>query len=72
MHTRKHCSENLSVGGFYFYLLSIYLFIYLFIFRAVLAAYGSSQARGLIRAAVAGLHHSHGNTRSELHLQPTL
>ena len=31
MHTRKHCSENLSVGGFYFYLLSIYLFIYLFL-----------------------------------------
>ena len=27
-------------------------------------AYGSSQARGQIRAAVAGLHHSHSNTRS--------
>ena len=35
-------------------------------------AYGSSQARGQIRAAAAGLHHSHSNTRSELRLQPTL
>ena len=35
-------------------------------------AYGSSPARGRIRAAAAGLHHSHSNTRSELHLQPTL
>ena len=37
------------------------------------AAYGSFQARGQIRAAAAGLHHSHGhsNTKSELHLQPT-
>ena len=42
----------------------IYLFIYLFIFRAVPAAHASSQARGQIRAAAAGLHHSHSNTRS--------
>ena len=33
--------------------------------------YGSSQARGLIRAVAAGLHPSHSNARSELHLQPT-
>ena len=47
--------------------------------------YGSSQARGQIRAAdvahttatatpdpsrICDLYHSHGNTRSELHLQP--
>ena len=36
------------------------------------AAHGSSQARGLIKAAAAGLHHSHSNARSELCLQPTL
>ena len=30
-----------------------------------------SQARGLIRAAAAGLHHSHSNTGSELCLWPT-
>ena len=33
--------------------------------------YGGSQARGRIRAVVAGLYHSHSNARSELHLQPT-
>ena len=32
-------------------------------------AYGSSQVRGPIGAAVAGLHHSHSNARSKLHLQ---
>ena len=35
------------------------------------AAYGSFQARGQIRAAAAGLHHNHSNTRSKLYLQPT-
>ena len=40
----------------------IYLFIYLFLlFRAVPAAYGSSQASGQIGAAAAGLHHSHSS-----------
>ena len=33
--------------------------------RAALMAYGGSQARGLIGPVVAGLHHSHGNTRCE-------
>ena len=31
-----------------------------------------SLAMGRIRAAAAGLHHSHNNARSEPHLQPTL
>ena len=35
------------------------------LFRAVPEAYGSSQARGRIRAVAAGLHHSHSNARSE-------
>ena len=35
------------------------------------AAYGSSQARGLIGAAAASLHHSHSNAGSEPHLKPT-
>ena len=39
---------------------------------AVFAAYGSSWARGWIRAVAAGLPHNHSNTRSELHLRPTL
>ena len=49
-------------GIFYFYFL---------LFRAGLEAYGSSQARGRIRAVAAGLHHSHVIARSELHLQST-
>ena len=32
--------------------------------------YGSSQARGRIRATAAGLHHSHSNTESEPRLPP--
>ena len=37
---------------------------------AATVAYGSSQAKGQIRAAAAGLHHIHSNTRSEPHLLP--
>ena len=46
-------------------------FLSFFLLRAAPAAYGASQARGGIRAATAGLHHSHGNARSELRMQPT-
>ena len=35
------------------------------LFRAKPTAYGNSQARGQIRAAAAGLHHSHSNRGSE-------
>ena len=44
-------------------------FFCLFVFsRAAPEAYGGSQARGLIGATAAGLHHSHSNARSEPHL----
>ena len=45
-----------------------------FCLSATLAAYGGSQARGLSRAAAAGLLHSHSNTRSKpgLRLTPQL
>ena len=51
----------------------IYLFIYLFAFsRAAPAAYGGSQAMGLIRTVTSGLCHSHSNAGSEQQcLQPT-
>ena len=45
-------------------------FVLFCLFRATPVAYGGSQARGLIRATAAPLHHSHSNARSELHLQP--
>ena len=49
-----------------------FLFFCLFAFsKAAPSAYGGSQARGLIKAVAAGLHHSHNNAGSEPHLQPT-
>ena len=41
------------------------------LFRAAPEAYGISQARALIRAAAADLHHSHSNAGSEPRLRPT-
>ena len=52
-------------------LTSPYIFpFFLFCFIAAPAAYGGSQTRDQIRAVAAGLHHSHGNVGSELHLLP--
>ena len=42
------------------------------LFRAAPRAQGGSQDRGRIRASAAGLYHSHGNGRSDPHLQLTL
>ena len=42
-----------------------------FVFLGPCVACGSSQARGRIGAAAAGLHHSHSNVGSEPHLQCT-
>ena len=39
------------------------------LFTTVPVPCGSSWARGQIRAAAAGLHHSHGNAVSDPHLQ---
>ena len=44
---------------------------FFFFLRAAPGACGGSQARDRIAAVAAGLHHSHGHSRSELHLQPT-
>ena len=41
------------------------------LFRAIPVAYGSSQVRGQIEAVATSLCHSHSNTGSQLHLQPT-
>ena len=48
-------------------------FFFLVFSRAAPAAYGCSQARGLIGAVAARLHqsHSHSNARSRLSLGPT-
>ena len=57
--------QSLVLRGF------VCLFVFVLAFRAASAAYGSSQARGQIRATVASLHHSHSNAGSELRLRPT-
>ena len=60
------------VNGILAIILSRNFFFFFFgLFRAGPTAYGSSQARGQIRAVVAGLHRSHFNTRSESRLQTT-
>ena len=59
----KEIETQLLEGGSYLF---VYLFIWLF--RAAPAAYGGSRARGEIRAIAAGLHYSHSNARSKLHL----
>ena len=52
-----------------------YLFIYFVVFLLFLwaasAAYGGSQARGLIGAVATSLRQSHSNAGSEPRLQPT-
>ena len=60
------CCCFLFWGGF-----SFSLFFVFCPYRAAPAAYGCSQARGLVRAAAAGLSHSHSNARSKLCLWPT-
>ena len=50
---------------------NMYFFFFFVFSRAAPTAYGGSQARGLIKAIAAGLHHSHSNARSKPCLQPT-
>ena len=54
------CVSCSSLGVFYFRVLLVCLFVWSF--RATLAAYGGSQARGRIRAVAAGLHQNHSNS----------
>ena len=41
------------------------IYFFFLLFRATPMGYGSSQARGQIRAAAVGPHHRHNNTRFE-------
>ena len=47
----------------------LFFFVFLPFFRAAHAAYGCSQARGLIGAVAASLHHSRSNIGSKLRLR---
>ena len=58
MNPRLNRGDSLS--------LTLYFYFYFFgLFRAAPATYGSSQARGRIRAVAAGLYHNHSNARFE-------
>ena len=61
---------HLSIKSILIYL-HIFIDWFIFLFRAILAVYGSSQARARIRAAAACLCHSLSNVESEPHLQTT-
>ena len=45
---------------------AFFFFFFFLLFGSAPAAYGSSQARGQVRATATSLHHSHSNTGSEL------
>ena len=70
-----HCWK--SVDSRFFWTLDSIPLIYMsvlffnFIFRAAPTAYGSSQARGWIRASAASLCHNHSHARSKVHLLST-
>ena len=49
----------------------LFVFAFLLFLWATPAAYGGSQARGLIGAVATGLRQSHSNAGSEPRLQPT-
>ena len=56
---------------FLIFLNLFFIFLSFAISWAAPAAYGDSQARGLIRAVATGLRQSHSNSGSEPRLQPT-
>ena len=56
----------LSLNHYITFFLSFFFLVKLF--RASPIAYGGSQARGLIGATAASLHHSYSNAGSELRL----
>jgi len=70
-----HASSKTCLSGgctlilFYF---TLFQFNSILLFRVAPTAYRSSQSRGRIRAAAAGLCHSHSNVPSEPCLQPML
>ena len=50
----------------------LWYLVFFFVFsRAAPAAYGGSQARGLIGAVATGVHQSHNYVGFELRLRPT-
>ena len=57
-----------QVLGYKVFCLFVFVFCLFAFSRAASMACGGSQARGIIGAVAAGLHHSHSNSGSEPHL----
>ena len=70
-HIVKYTQEQNNIKHELKILKIAFFFFFFFGFLGPPAAYEGSQARGPIGVVAAGLHHSHSNTASELHLQPT-
>ena len=62
------CLKELARSCLCFFVVVV---VFVCFFRAAPTAYGSSQARGPIRATAAGLRQGHSNTGSEPCVQPT-
>ena len=59
-------SDPITMHDFSFFFFFLFVLLGLHLWHMKVPRLG-----GQIRAVAAGLHHSHGNTRSELHLRPT-
>ena len=66
-----HCNIVLYCVTIHYLYIHSFLFFFFLLSRATLETCGGSQARGQIGATTAGLRHSHSNTGSKPHLQPT-
>ena len=71
MQSPPFTEEETEAQSFFIHIPSFSFLFCFFLSRATPAAYQSSWASGQIRAAAAGLHHSHSNYASKPHLQPT-
>ena len=72
LHQNLWDTPKAMLGWRVFFFVFFCFFFCLFAFsRATPAEYGGSQARGLIRAVAAGLHHSHSSAGSKPCLRPT-
>ena len=71
LELRDYLIKNLTTHIFIHFLLFFGHFCLFAFSRAAPAAYGGSQARGLIGAVATSLHQGHSHTGSEPRLQPT-
>ena len=67
---KRKKKKKASVGGTILWCQVLFFVCFFAFSRATPKAYGSSQARDLIRAVATGICHSHSNARSKLHLWP--